>query len=400
MRNEAKTQHDGQDAWPCRSDLRGSDPRSANDARWPEHGENYETKPNPVLRNKPGPVGSMPESANAPAMLLRVLPTQFPGHGDAGMMRGSTSIPRVTIIIESPRRFERVFQVLSRLLVLAVASASLGLAAPGYSVDDVRTWKDASGKFTIKAKFVSVADGVVTLLDVAGEKVEIELEQLAEADKTYVAGRQKEAANPFQKKAADTPFRKKPAGSVEAAGSRTVGEGKVVQPDWSKVRTLVSTPTNLEWKVAAGASAAPSPAAKARPVPLPAKTSFFEGAKALVANGPGTRAVVGYLAGDPGKAPISRVVLCDLEAGKSVGGGAVPGSYVNLALSDAGDRSPSRSPLPPVRRRRSPTARWGRASGSTSSRSGLRSVASGLRIRGRWRGRRVRRPSRSSIWLT
>ena len=57
-----------------------------------------------------------------------------------------------------------------------------------------------------------------------------------------------------------------------------------------------------------------------------------------MANGPGTRAVVGYIAGDPGKAPRSRVVLCDLEAGKALGAGAVPGSYVPLALSDAGDR--------------------------------------------------------------
>ena len=143
--------------------------------------------------------------------------------------------------------FERAFRIFSRLLVLAVASTFLGLASQGSVVDDVRTWKDASGKFAIQGKFVSVADGVVTLLDESGEKLEIELEKLAEADKAYVAGRQKEAASPFRKKSPDTPFRKTPAAPDAAPGATSSSQGKVVQPDWSNVRTLASTPANLEW---------------------------------------------------------------------------------------------------------------------------------------------------------
>src|SRR4051812_35946950 len=99
----------------------------------------------------------------------------------------------------------------SLLLVPVVAVAVLGLAAASARAQqDLRTWKDTSGQFTIKAKFVSVAEGVVTLQEEDGSSLEIELAKLSEADRKYVAERQKAAASPFRKKAAaPSPFRKK-----------------------------------------------------------------------------------------------------------------------------------------------------------------------------------------------
>lgn len=236
------------------------------------------------------------------------------------------------------RRFSRVGRRVSFALGATIFLAAVGLASVA---QDLRTWKDASGQFSVKAKFVSVSDGVVVLEEEDGTKSEIELSKLCEADKKYVADRQKEAANPFRKKAADTPFRKKSGGSgMPSAPGATAspGAGREVQPDWSNVRTVAVTPANTEWKVPVGSAAPDAAPSKPKSVPLPPKLSFFEGAKGVLTNAAGTRAVVGYIAGDPGKKAMSRIVLCDLETGKALGSGVVPGAYVPLALNDAGDQ--------------------------------------------------------------
>ncbi|MDA7503689.1 SHD1 domain-containing protein [bacterium] len=66
--------------------------------------------------------------------------------------------------------------------------------------DEVRTWQDATGKFTIKAKFVSSKEGVVHLEMTNGKTVEIGLDKLSKADQEVATKLQKEAAeNPFIK---------------------------------------------------------------------------------------------------------------------------------------------------------------------------------------------------------
>src|SRR2546430_12045494 len=101
----------------------------------------------------------------------------------------------------------------TRLLALAtglLALASVG-GVPGAagSPAEFRTWSDASGKFTVKAKFVSAADGKVTLEQEDGSTVEVELAKLSPADQKYVADQQAAADSPFKKNPAETPFQPK-----------------------------------------------------------------------------------------------------------------------------------------------------------------------------------------------
>ena len=63
-----------------------------------------------------------------------------------------------------------------------------------------RTWKDASGDFSIKATFVKEDDGVVVLKTSDGEEMEIELDQLSRTDQLYIESMPKKTANPFRKR--------------------------------------------------------------------------------------------------------------------------------------------------------------------------------------------------------
>jgi hypothetical protein len=66
----------------------------------------------------------------------------------------------------------------------------------------LRAWSSGGGKFTIKAKFVELKDGSVTLEKEDGETVTVPLARLGEAD-------QKEARR-LAAEAEDNPFASKP----------------------------------------------------------------------------------------------------------------------------------------------------------------------------------------------
>lgn len=226
--------------------------------------------------------------------------------------------------------------------VVAAAVIGFGLAnAPAASAQEVRTWTDNTGEFKIRAKLVTVKDGVVTLQDEDGSNLEIELKKLSAGDQKYVADRQKASSNPFRK-ASPSPFRKKAAGGRPQrnlngdSDAGAAGEGNLLKPDWSNVRTVGVAPASTEWKITVESAPTATAPAKLRPAPLPPKTNFFEGSKGLVINAAGTRAAVGYAGGNPGQAQNSRVVLCDLEQGKMIGAGSVSGAYAPLAIDDEG----------------------------------------------------------------
>ena len=48
-----------------------------------------------------------------------------------------------------------------------------------------RTWTDASGAFSVEAEFIALADGVVALKTPAGERIEIPLARLSDADREF-----------------------------------------------------------------------------------------------------------------------------------------------------------------------------------------------------------------------
>lgn len=178
---------------------------------------------------------------------------------------------------------------LSIPLVRLSVAVVVGFALAGSTAraEVFRTWTDASGKFTIKAKFVAVEDGKVTLEREDGTEIEIEPKRLGEADQKYLADRAKADENPFKAAASKDPFRAKSKSKAKAKdkGGMKVASGvepTVVTPDWSKARVILPAPAAAEWKVAVGTTLAPAATSKARPVGLPPKGNFFERAKGLV----------------------------------------------------------------------------------------------------------------------
>src|SRR5437899_271790 len=107
---------------------------------------------------------------------------------------------------------------MNRIATVFVLLSTFALA----SAADVRTWSDASGKFSLQAKFVSSKDGKVTLEKPDGSHFEIELAKLSPADQKYVAEQVKGEDNPFKPK--------------EPAASPTPANDVAKNIDWAGAR--------------------------------------------------------------------------------------------------------------------------------------------------------------------
>src|SRR5580765_6302141 len=83
-------------------------------------------------------------------------------------------------------------------LALAAVASSASFAA-----GELRTWTDSTGKFEIKAKFVKLADGKVTLEQEDGSEIEIPLKKLSAADQKAASDAAKDSENPFKAKKAE-----------------------------------------------------------------------------------------------------------------------------------------------------------------------------------------------------
>jgi WD40 repeat protein len=215
----------------------------------------------------------------------------------------------------------------SRVVMAVLAMALAGAAAQG---QELRTWKDGSGKFSIKAKFVSIDNGKLTLAREDGEEIEIELKKLSEADQKYVADLEKDKNNPF-KSAKSDPFKAKKPGMARAAST----EARPVNANWTEARVLALAQEKGDWEVAVATPPA-SLALKARAIGIPPKSGFFENLKGMVVSADGKHAALGYGTDEPRPAGVTRLVLVDLEKGKSLGSATSPGLMTPLAVSDDG----------------------------------------------------------------
>lgn len=227
----------------------------------------------------------------------------------------------------------------SRLLTVAIAAlgllaALLALAA----AQEFRTWTDSTGKHRIKAKFVGVSDGKVTLEREDGKQMTIPLEKLSPADQKHVTEMESDEASPFKEVTpAKTSPRKKrtveePAEEAEAAA------GKTVTPRWAGVKEVLPAAAGAEWSLSIEAPEEPA-TRRSRPITIPPKTDFFERTKGLVVNPLCQRAVIGYVLDRPGRRDgggQTRLVLCDLAKGKMIASHTAVGKMSPLALNDNG----------------------------------------------------------------
>jgi WD40 repeat protein len=217
-----------------------------------------------------------------------------------------------------------------RISCLAAATLATTLFCLGNVwADDFRTWTDATGKFQIKAKFVSLKDGKVTLEKEDGKAVEIDVNKLSPADRKAAADAAAAAA-PKE----DDPFKPKEDPKTAAPA----GVAKTITADWSNAKSIELAATQNEWKFTLPNPVTPK--LRSAPIAMPAKADIHERMKTTVLNPVCKRMLVGYGKDFPKEKMQTRLVLCDLENGSIVSSVTVPGVVmIPVALHDDGTQA-------------------------------------------------------------
>ncbi|MHB8897950.1 MAG: SHD1 domain-containing protein [Thermoguttaceae bacterium] len=226
------------------------------------------------------------------------------------------------------------------VLVAVVTGRGTGMGADGA---EMRTWTDATGRFSLTAKFGSLDGDQVILERENGEKMAIPLAKLSAADQQYVASQKDE--NPFQS-LGSSPFAPV-APKMEAAPSQPAaspampqavvpqGVPRVVKVDWTRSQAVPLTGAEEEWKAQPPTPLVFEP--KPSPTGLPAKTDFFEKMAGVAINTVAKKAVVGYTLAKPGNSQsTTRVLMCDIAKGQVLETAAAEGQMAPLALHDNG----------------------------------------------------------------
>ncbi len=196
-----------------------------------------------------------------------------------------------------------------------------------------RTWTDSTGKFKIDAQLVEFKDDQVTLRRTDGKTISLPLNRLSQQDQQFVKTSQAkpEAENPF-------------AVEDESPGAKTVASaepgaadvnGALRKSDWSSAQILnVQAPD--AWNVTPDPAPA-SPALSKRGFAI-SPTAFFEDVKYLLFDPAGAKAYVGLVDEPPGKVQQSRLEVCDLAKGKSLGSIPLPNGVGPLDVQPGGKR--------------------------------------------------------------
>lgn len=221
--------------------------------------------------------------------------------------------------------------------------AGLGflLAATFAFAQEVRTWTDSTGAFSVKAKFKSETGGNVVIEQEDGQELEIPLDKLSPADQAYV--KQQMASNPFQKKT-PSPFEKRPAtGMPRPAAASPAAPAASVPSGPVAVTALLQQAPSIDrfnsgnnWNVdVATLKGTRRSSSAGRPYTVPPKSDFFEKSSGVVFNPSMTHALLGYTLQRPGQRDSStRLVLVDLKSRKSGPSMTAPDQLGPVALSD------------------------------------------------------------------
>ena len=231
------------------------------------------------------------------------------------------------------------------MLALVIGLATFGALCAA----ELRQWSDVSGKFKIKAKFVVLDGGNVTLEKEDGEEIEIELKKLNAADQKYVADLSKaKDDSPFKTKPKDDPFKPKTKstkperpgrpGTPKTSEPVDADDVPIIKVNWSKADIITLAPLDEGWKVEPPKIEIGSLGGKLKPITLPQKSNFFEAMKGLVVSHDAKRAVIGYNLGNPQQGSTTRLIGIDLVAGKAGASISTSDLMVPLAIHDDGEQ--------------------------------------------------------------
>ncbi|MFN0053228.1 MAG: SHD1 domain-containing protein [Planctomycetales bacterium] len=193
-----------------------------------------------------------------------------------------------------------------------------------------RTWSDRSGKFSVKAKFISLADDQVTLQREDGRKVTLAIDKLKEEDQKVARQLAEEAdENPFEPKE-ENPFEATDSdGDSGDAGNEEISGGDdaelVSEVQWGSAEPLtVSEPDG--WSLAPDAAPVLDKPLLSKPLMLfsalkgkgkGAELGFFDGVDSVLFDRAHGAACVVTIDGQPGQEVAVRVQRADLIDGKA-----------------------------------------------------------------------------------
>lgn len=205
------------------------------------------------------------------------------------------------------------------------------------SAQESRTWKDATGKFEIKATYVRVDGENVILKKEDGTNIKVPLKKLSPIDQGYVEGRRTQSGstgqNPFEEMADDSSS--KPVAN-NSSSSATVESGTVRTLKVNFENCPETKITKGEWDPKMPAQP-PSPL-KLKKINLKPKADFWEKHARSTFNVFAKRAVITHHFGRPGQQATTRMELVDLESGQSLANASGEGHWDALAIHDDGQQ--------------------------------------------------------------
>jgi hypothetical protein len=220
---------------------------------------------------------------------------------------------------------------------------ALILLMAGWADEPLRTWTDASGKFTIQGKFIKLEDGKVTLEKADGTQVTIEESKLKFEDRSEARqanGRVRRSEN--AKNSAQSPFKEVGKADRHSQASQQMAElRKRLEParasgvielkkiDWTSVKNLSVDVT--PWKAPPVVATDLALGFIPKPVSIAVREPF-ERALGLVVHA-GTRRAYVITNVQQGRGMSSILHVCDLEKGAVVKTVNIPGDHRPLAIS-------------------------------------------------------------------
>jgi WD40 repeat protein len=176
-----------------------------------------------------------------------------------------------------------------------------------------RTWTDRSGQFSVDARFVSVDDDKVVLVNTENKRLEISLDRLCDADVRYVKQLRQSSENPFQ----EVPSPRRGGSSAPGASPR--------KGDWHSAKTIRPREFS-KWTFVPegqGESAVQALAnmrnAEVELKDLPDSDKFFEEVSGLYVSADGHWGVVGRVQGVVASEKDTYLEVVDLQRGRSRG---------------------------------------------------------------------------------
>jgi hypothetical protein len=203
--------------------------------------------------------------------------------------------------------------------------------------DDLRTWTDSSGAFTIEAKFISIEGNKVLLEKADGSRIQIELSKLKAEDRSFAMreNTKKMTDNPF-KKSEENPFKNSSKNrrrneNNEASANAT----PLTDINWTAAKQL--TIFGSDWKPPAVSNVDLKLNWHPRPLTIPCK-DFFDNCAGIVVPKNQKQAVLITSLERPGDRAGSRgsVYVCNLETGTVKKEFTVSGKNIPLAISPDG----------------------------------------------------------------